>query len=184
MSVGSMTVTTERAEVLNFTAPYYYTPAGLAVQVGSDIATLDDLAGKTVGVCGSCTYEFYLRRDLNIDIPGFTFEYLVPEDIEIVDLRHRLDGDPGPRDREPDRRRDERGADPAGGDRQGPPDQDLGDPVFSEPLAAALDKAARWIRRQPDEEIAGIIQEMHDDGTLTELSMKWYDEDLTQNPTG
>ena len=31
---------------------------------------------------------------------------------------------------------------------------------------------------------AGIIQEMHDDGTLTELSMKWYDEDLTQNPTG
>ena len=45
--------------MLNFTTPYYYTPAVLAVQEGSDMATLDDLSGKTIGVCGACTYEFY-----------------------------------------------------------------------------------------------------------------------------
>jgi polar amino acid transport system substrate-binding protein len=183
VSVGSMTVTTERAEVLNFTTPYYYTPAGLAVQAGSDIATLDDLSGKTVGVCGACTYEFYLRRDLNIDIPGFTFEYLVPEDIEIV----TYDTDSTAiQDLEIGRIDAAMSAVPTlqGAIDKGREIQLLGDPVFSEPLAAALDKGSTLDSTALTEEIAGIIQEMHDDGTLTELSMKWYDEDLTQNPTG
>ncbi len=183
VSVGSMTVTAERAEVLNFTTPYYYTPAGLAVQAGSDIATLDDLSGKTVGVCGACTYEFYLRRDLNIDIPGFTFEYLVPEDIEIV----TYDTDSTAiQDLEIGRIDAAMSAVPTleGAIDKGRDIQLLGEPVFSEPLAVALDKSSTLDSTALTEEIAGIVQEMHDDGTLTELSMKWYDEDLTQNPAG
>lgn len=183
VSVGSMTVTAERAEVLNFTTPYYYTPAGLAVQAGSDIASLDDLSGKTVGVCGACTYEFYLRRDLNIDIPGFTFEYLVPEDIEIV----TYDTDSTAiQDLEIGRIDAAMSAVPTleGAIDKGRDIQLLGEPVFSEPLAVALDKSSTLDSTALTEEIAGIVQEMHDDGTLTELSMKWYDEDLTQNPTG
>jgi polar amino acid transport system substrate-binding protein len=183
VSVGSMTVTAERAEVLNFTAPYYYTPAGLAVQAGSDIATLDDLSGMTVGVCGACTYEFYLRRDLNIDIPGFTFEYLVPEDIEIVtydtDSTAIQDLEIGRIDAAMSAVPTLQGAIDKGRDIQL-----LGEPVFSEPLAAALDKSSSLDSTSLTEEISTIIQEMHDDGTLTELSMKWYDEDLTQNPAG
>lgn len=183
VSVGSMTVTAERAEVLNFTTPYYYTPAGLAVQAGSDIATLDDLSGKTVGVCGSCTYEFYLRRDLNIDIPGFTFEYLVPEDVEIV----TYDTDSTAiQDLEIGRIDAAMSAVPTleGAIDKGREIQLLGEPVFSEPLAVALDKSSTLDSTALTEEIAAIVQQMHDDGTLSELSMKWYDEDLTQNPTG
>jgi polar amino acid transport system substrate-binding protein len=183
VSVGSMTVTAERAEVLNFTSPYYYTPAGLAVQEGSDIASLDDLSGKTVGVCGACSYEFYLRRDLNIDIPGFTFEYLVPEDIEIV----TYDTDSTAiQDLEIGRIDAAMSAVPTleGAIDKGREIQLLGEPVFSEPLAVALDKNSTLDSTALTEEIAGIIQEMHDDGTLTELSMKWYGEDLTQNPAG
>ena len=183
VSVGSMTVTAERAEVLNFTAPYYYTPAGLAVQAGSDITTLDDLSGMSVGVCGACTYEFYLRRDLNIDIPGFTFEYLVPEDVEIV----TYDTDSTAiQDLEIGRIDAAMSAVPTlqGAIDKGREIQLLGEPVFSEPLAVALDKSSTLDSTALTEEIAAIVQEMHDDGTLTELSMKWYDEDLTQNPTG
>jgi len=183
VSVGSMTVTAERAEVLNFTTPYYYTPAGLAVQEGSDIATLEDLSGKSVGVCGACTYEFYLRRDLNIDLPGFTFEYLVPEDIEIV----TYDTDSTAiQDLEIGRIDAAMSAVPTlqGAIDKGREIQLLGEPVFSEPLAVALDKSSTLDSTALTEEIAAIVQEMHDDGTLTELSMKWYDEDLTQNPTG
>jgi polar amino acid transport system substrate-binding protein len=183
VSVGSMTVTAERAEVLNFTTPYYYTPAGLAVQAGSDIASLDDLSGKTVGVCGACSYEFYLRRDLNIDIPGFTFEYLVPEDIEIV----TYDTDSTAiQDLEIGRIDAAMSAVPTleGAIDKGREIQLLGEPVFSEPLAAALDRSSTLDSTALTEEISGIIQDMHDDGTLSELSMKWYDEDLTQNPTG
>ncbi len=32
--------------------------------------------------------------------------------------------------------------------------------------------------------ISEIIDEMHADGTLTQLSKKWYGEDLTVNPVG
>ena len=81
VSVGSMTVTSDRAKVLDFTHPYYYTPAGLAVQQGSSITSIDQLAGKTIGVCGACTYESYLNR--NLDIPGYTPTYVVPENITI-----------------------------------------------------------------------------------------------------
>ena len=37
MSVGSMTVTEERTEVLDFSPAYYYTPASIAVQEDSDV---------------------------------------------------------------------------------------------------------------------------------------------------
>ena len=64
MSVGSMTVTTERAEVLDFSPAYYYTPASVAVPADSDITTADQLSGMTIGVCAGCTYDFFLQGTL------------------------------------------------------------------------------------------------------------------------
>src|SRR5207244_3471600 len=81
LSVGSMTITKERAQVVDFSDPYYYTPAGVAVQQGSSITSLSQLAGKTVGACGACTYEYYLERKLII--PGYHFQYVVPANITI-----------------------------------------------------------------------------------------------------
>ena len=54
----------------------------------------------------------------------------------------------------------------------------LGEPVFHEPLAVALDKSA------PDhdqllEALDGIVGEMHADGTLSSLSEEWLGSDLT-----
>ena len=47
MSVGSMTITPARQEVLDFADPaYYYTPAQFGVAEGSDIESLDDIAGQ------------------------------------------------------------------------------------------------------------------------------------------
>jgi ABC-type amino acid transport substrate-binding protein len=31
--------------------------------------------------------------------------------------------------------------------------------------------------------VSEIIAEMHSDGTLGDLSMKWFNEDLTEDPT-
>jgi polar amino acid transport system substrate-binding protein len=74
MSVGSMTVTTERAQVLDFSPAYYYTPASVAVHAdNTSIKDLEtDLDGKRIGVCGSCTYDLWLQGKL--DIPGYTFD--------------------------------------------------------------------------------------------------------------
>src|SRR5690606_19720362 len=42
-SVGSMTITTPRKEILSFTQPYYYTPAYLAASERSGVTSTDDL---------------------------------------------------------------------------------------------------------------------------------------------
>src|SRR3546814_11764241 len=70
MSVGSMTPTKQRAEVLDFPAVYYYTPAAFAVHEDSEIDSLDDLNGKTIGACGGCTYDAYLNKRLEIESEG------------------------------------------------------------------------------------------------------------------
>jgi polar amino acid transport system substrate-binding protein len=181
VSVGSMTVTADRAEVLDFSSPYYYTPAGLAVQQGSSITSIDQLSGKTIGVCGACTYEFYLDRTL--EITGYDITFLVPEDVTIKtydtdstaiqDLAiGRLDA--------------AMSAVPTlqGAIDKGKAIELLGDPVFYEPLAVAIDKNAPLDDASLVAKISEIIDEMHADGTLTELSMKWYGEDLTVNPVG
>jgi polar amino acid transport system substrate-binding protein len=181
VSVGSMTVTADRAKVLDFTTPYYYTPAGLAVQQGSSISSLDQLSGKTVGVCGACSYEFYLERTLVIT--GYDIQFLVPQDITIKTydtdstaiqdlVIGRLDA--------------VMSAVPTlqGAIDKGKPIQLLGDPVFYEPLAVAVDKSAPLDDSTLVAKLSEIIDAMHADGTLTELSQKWYGEDLTINPVG
>src|SRR3712207_4340787 len=77
LSVGSMTVTPARKEVLYFTPAYYYTPAAAAVhEENTTITNLEtDLDGKRIGVCGACTYEQYLDQTLNI--PGEEIEFVV-----------------------------------------------------------------------------------------------------------
>lgn len=177
VSVGSMTVTEERAQVLYFSEPYYFTPAGLAVQQGSDIASFDQLSGTKVGVCGACTYEFYLSRTLNI--PGFDFEYLVPEDVQLV----TYDTDSTAiQDLEIGRVDAVMSAVPTltTAIDKGREIQLLGDPVFYEPLAVAADQGSTLDSQPLIDEVTRIIQEMHSDGTLTDLSMKWYGEDLTK----
>jgi polar amino acid transport system substrate-binding protein len=60
----------------------------------------------------------------------------------------------------------------------------IGEPAFTENLAVAVDKAG------PAHdallfEMDRIIGEMHEDGTLTELSEQWFEGvDLTQEPSG
>ena len=56
MSAGSVTITEERKGKLDFTPPYYYTPAQMGVVTDSGITSLDGLAGKTVCVGEQTTY--------------------------------------------------------------------------------------------------------------------------------
>jgi polar amino acid transport system substrate-binding protein len=56
----------------------------------------------------------------------------------------------------------------------------VGDPVFYEPLAVAFDRSSELDATSLVEAVSPIIQDMHDDGTLTDMSMKWYGADLTQ----
>ena len=59
--------------MLDFSDPYYFTPAQMAASTASGITTLDGLAGKTVCVGEATTYLDWLNGTLD-------FGTLVPVD--------------------------------------------------------------------------------------------------------
>jgi polar amino acid transport system substrate-binding protein len=178
VSVGSMTPTEARREVLDFPAIYYYTPAALAVHAdNTDINEPADAAGKTIGVGIATTYEQYLKKELVIDAVGAPpFEFRIDDadirtyDTDLLAVDDLRLGDGVRLDAVIT-------ALPtvAGAIDQGFPLKIVGDPLFLEPLAVAIDKGdPEWGAR-----LAEIVEEMHADGTLAELSQKWYGADLT-----
>ncbi len=180
LSVGSMTITPERAKVLHFSPAYYYTPAAAAVhEDNTDITDLKtDLDGKRIGVCSACTYEFYLDRSLNI--PG-DYEFVVDDpqiqtyDTDSSAIQDLALGDGVRLDAAMSSLTTLQEAQDSG-----TPIKIVGDPLYYEPLAAAIDKEAPADPKPLLAEVSKIIKEMHEDGTLTELSKKWYDIDLTK----
>lgn len=179
MSVGSMTVTAERAEVLDFTPAYYFTPASIAVPEGSDITSVDGLSGKTVGVCSGCTYDFFLQGTL--DIPGFEFPP-PPSGISIKGFDTDSTVFQALESGQVDAAMSATPTIEAAIDK-GRPMQLLGDPLYSEPLSVAFDKSSELDQTSLVEAVSGIVEEMHSDGTLSDLSMEWYGEDITVDPS-
>ncbi|MFZ2501485.1 MAG: transporter substrate-binding domain-containing protein [Nocardioides sp.] len=180
MSVGSMTPTNDRQEVLNFTDPYYYTPAVMVVhEDNTSVADLSaDLDGKTIGVCSGCTYEQYIDKSLAID--GFTFDFVVDDatikgyDTDTTALQDLTLGDGARLDAVMT------SLTTAQGFAADKPVKIVGDPLFYEPLSVAFDKSSSLDSASLREAVNDIIAEMHADGTLTKLSQKWYDgTDLT-----
>lgn len=175
MSVGSMTPTKERAEVLNFPAIYYYVPASVGVHNDSPAQTLADLNGKTIGVSAASTWENYLRHDLSIDaegVPAFDYQIEPGEirtygtDIPVVNELRLGDGV---------RINAMIGSLPnlLEAIKNDYPIRVLGDPVFYEPLAVAIDLGDQEF----NDKLAGIVEELRAEGVLAELSLKWYGVD-------
>jgi polar amino acid transport system substrate-binding protein len=178
MSVGSMTPTNDRQEVLYFTQPYYYTPAVVVVPEDSDVADVTtDLDGATIGVCGGCTYEQYLDRSLAIK--GFTFDFVI-DDPQIstydTDTTALQDLATGRLDAAMTSLTTAQGFIDAGN-----AVKIVGDPVFYEPLAVGFDKSADPASESLHHAVDQIVGEMHEDGTLTGFSEEWYGgTDLTK----
>ena len=187
MSVGSMTVTTARQKILAFASPsYYYTPAQFAAVNGAGIETLDDLSGATICVGASTTYESWLMGDMEgLGLPASSF-YVEqpPADISIIPLT--TDNDCA---QQIQAGRHEFQAFLTSNTvveaaiAEGVPVHKVGTPVFSENLAVAFDKSASKDVAGLVEKVSGIIADMHEDGTLSGLSLEWFGEDLTTDPT-
>jgi polar amino acid transport system substrate-binding protein len=180
MSVGSMTVTPERAQVLDFTPAYYYTPAVVAVhQDNTSIQNLDtDLDGKSIGVCGGCTYDYFLQKTL--EIPGYTFDFVIDDanivtyDTDSTAVQDLTLGDGTRLDAVISSETVIQGAID-----KGKPIKMAGAPVFYEPLAVAFDKSAQLDTASLLQKVSDIVDEMHADGTLSDLSSEWFGVDYT-----
>jgi len=183
VSVGSMTITTARQQILDFSVPYYYTPAVIAVRADAGISSIADLDGQALCVGTSTTYEFWLNHDMEgLGLPDSSI-YAQAPNVTVVPL---------PTDQECAQaiaagREDFVGyvtsqtvvnANIAAGF----PVVQLGSPVYSEDLAAAFDKSSTLPTDSLRAEIDKIITAMHSDGRLSALSNQWLGEDLTMAP--
>jgi len=185
ISVGSMTITTERQTILDFSVPYYYTPAVVAVGSDATFASLDDLAGQALCAGASTTYEAWLNNDsAALGLPDSSIYAKAPAGVTVVSL---------PTDQECAQaiaagRKDFVGYVTSqtvvnSNIAAGLPVKQLGSPVFSEDLAAAVDKSSSFDPASLLSEVNKVITGMHGDGTLSDLSKQWFGgEDLTQAP--
>jgi len=178
ISVGSMTITPERAKALYFAQPYYTTPAALFVyKTNTSYTQASDLGGKKIGVCGGCTYEAYLNG--NLDIPGETINYVIKNavvksyDTDSTALEDLALGDGARLDAVLT-------AQPTGQQAidNGKPLKQLGDPLFFEYLAPAIDKQSTLDPHTFIAKVSEIVLGLHKDGTLVKLSQQWYKIDL------
>jgi polar amino acid transport system substrate-binding protein len=173
VSVGSMAITTERQKLFDFSVPYYYAPAVVAVLADGGFKSLEDLASHALCVGVSTTYEAWLHHgSLGPDITVYA---KAPDNITVVQV-------------DTDRRCPKAlangsidfvgyvtseivvDADVAAGI----PVVKLDGPVFYERFAAAFDKSSSLSTETLRAEVDKLLTKMHSDGTLTELSKKWF----------
>jgi len=184
VSVGSMTVTVDRQKILDFSVPYYYTPAVVAVAADSGITSLDGLSGQTVCAGAATTYESWLNNDMaGLGLPESSIYAKVPANVTVTTLET-----------------DQECAQAISAGRKdfvayltsatvvdanvaaGMPVVKIDGAVYSEDLAAAFDKSATRDTASLRAEVDKLFTAMHADGRLTELSVKWFGSDLTQAP--
>ena len=178
VSVGSMTITPERQQILDFSVPYYGTPAVVAVGTDSGITSLDALAGQALCAGTSTTYETWLNGgDLGPSIKVFA----AAPSVTVIPL---------PTDQECAQALAAGREDFVGyvtaitvvneNIASGIPVVQVGEPVFSEVLAAAFDKSSSLPTDTLRAEVDKLFNAMHADGRLADLSNKWFSIDLTQ----
>jgi polar amino acid transport system substrate-binding protein len=178
-----MTDTVEREKLFDFTPSYYYTPAGIAVASSNtsvqDLST--DLDGKKICVGSSTTYEDYLKKDLVLGSGAPPFDFVIDDaqiqtyntDTDALDNLALGDGVRCDAAMTATPTIAQYVTDSGGKVKQ------VGDPLYYEPLSVAFDKDDPVDNASLVQAVSDIIDEMHADGTLTELSMKWYNTDLT-----
>lgn len=182
LSVGSMTITRQRQNVLLFSAPYYYTPAVVAVSQESGLSSLDQLSGKALCVAAATYAEDWLNGRL--DLPPEHIYAKPPSNVIVISLNTdqecALTIQAGHTDfvgyvASPTMVRASIAA--------GLQVKEIEGPVYVEYLAAAFDRASSLDTASFRAEIDRRIRAMHADGTLSTLSTKWYQADLTHAPT-
>lgn len=175
--VGGMTPTKKRAEHIAFPAIYHYGIGVLAVhRDNTTIRTPADASGKRIGALAGSQYESYLKKIPPgiVGIPDFIYKI---EDPVIVSYDHEEDAFIAL----------------AKGDgteidgfvnllpvvialiKEGKPFKIVGQPLYRVPHGIAIMPGDEDFA----EEIKKIIGDMHADGTLRTISMKWYAFDLT-----
>ena len=155
-AIGGATITDEREQAVDFADPWFLTEQSLLVQEDSDIRTIDDLDGKTVGVQKGTTGEAYVQDNANPDdlrsYPEIddAFNALVAGQVDVVMF-------------------DLSGTEEAAKTLDGLEVRESYN--TGEYLAASFNEDNDALREAANE----IIEEMKTDGTIEEAYQEWFD---------
>ena len=161
VSIGSMTITAERDKTIDFTEPYYFTSGQMFVKAGGmQIAGVEDLAGKTVGVGAATTYYDFLKSESDAKVKTYTTDADTFPDLRNGNLDFVMT------------------AGPTGQQAilEGQDFEFSGTPLYYEDLAFSVAEGETdWVTL-----LDYAVAKMHEDGSLTEMSKMWYNGlDLT-----
>lgn len=164
-----MTINDERKEKYGFSVPYMYTNQILAVKAGNEgnFKKIEDMAGKKIGVCtGGNTYQSLVnyQKDIDLELAPYDTSTGLFYDIDFgrIDAGYINE------------------LSVAGAIEKG--EFDLGfaecEPLYREvnayPYVESENNTKVW------QDVNKALEDMHNDGTLKELSMKWFNVDATQ----
>lgn len=178
--VGSVAITLDRMQVLYFSQPYYATPTVVLInKQNTTFKKAEDLSGKRIGICVGCTFESYLKGTLQV--PGEKIEYRI-QNAQITGYENEAPAI----------------EDLSAGDgvkldavitiypvaKQaidvGKPVKVLDKPLWFTFASVTMDRASRHDPIRLLNEVSTIIRNLHADGTLMRLSVKYQGLDFTQ----
>ena len=173
IAYGSGSINTDRMERLWMTQPYYAVPNYYFVAEGSPYQTAAELDGMPIGACASCSHEFYLRGEL--EIPGVEIVVNV-SDPQIQTYKTEP---PGLRDVAEGNLDAFLCAEPVGQEaiQDGLALRMIPDLAFTYYPSGFVDKSSGLSAKRFVERVNEIIQEAQSDGSLQELSMKYFGAD-------
>ncbi len=160
--LGSMAITEERQQQVDFTSPYYYSGAQLVVRKDSGISSPEDMKGKSIAVATGTNFvqdaealeasvEMYQDDNATImELVNGRVDGVITDRLVAIDAMSAISG---------------------------------GDDLMLCGEIMRLEEMAIAINKGDDEllsEINRILEEMHADGTLTEISKRWLNgQDVT-----
>lgn len=161
--MGSLTITEERAEVVDFSDPYYTSgPLFYVHNDTNDIETFDDLEGKNVGVIANSVYEDTVLEY----IPEENLATYQSDTVALQDLAAGTD------------RLDMVLTDKIVGlvqiDENNLDIKPIGDLIFKEEIGAAVRKGNQELLDEINKALEAVIE----DGTYEEISNKWFGENI------
>jgi len=151
--LGSISVTEERAKVVDFSQPYYYARSQVMVRKDSSLKSVKDLKNKTVGVMGETTFEDDARTQGIANIRRYAtnddtiaalarkeVDAIITDDVVGMYAKNKLGVDI----------------------------ESLGNTLSTDKISIAVHKGDSTLLKKID----AIIQEMQNDGTLRDLTEK------------
>lgn len=163
--MGSLTITEERAEAVDFSEPYYTSgPLFYAHEDTDDIETFDDLEGKEVGVIANSVYEDIVLEHISED----NLSTYQSDTVALQDLAAGTD------------RLDMVLTDKIVGlvqiDENNLEIKAVGDLIMEEKIGAAVRKGNQELLDEINRALEAVIE----NGTYEELSNKWFGENILE----